>query len=75
VVVALIVHRIVAVWTVPWFTLIMDGLYLDRYVLRTCYGVGVYYNPVPVPEPEPDHMRVHLAFSLKLVDIMKIMKM
>ena len=26
-----------------WLTLIGDGLNLDRYVSRTCYGVGVYY--------------------------------
>ena len=30
-------------WVVSWFTLIADGLCLDRYVLRTCYGVGIYY--------------------------------
>ena len=38
----LIVHGIVAVWIVSWLTLIADGLYLDRYVSRTCYEVGVY---------------------------------
>ena len=30
-------------WVVSWLTLIADGLDLDRYVSRTCYGVGVYY--------------------------------
>ena len=43
-VVALIVQGIVAVWIVFRLTLIADRLYLDRYVSRTCYGVGVYYT-------------------------------
>ena len=36
-------RRIVTVWIMSWLTLIADGLYQDRYVSRTCYGVGVYY--------------------------------
>ena len=28
----------------PWLSLTADGLYLDRYVSRDCYGVGVYYK-------------------------------
>jgi len=44
VVVALIVRGIVTVWIVSWLTLIADGLYLDKYVSRTCYGVDVYYT-------------------------------
>ena len=27
-----------------WLSLISNGLYLERYVLRNCYGVGVYYT-------------------------------
>ena len=33
-------------WVVSWLTLIADGLDLDRYISRTCYGVGVYYMSV-----------------------------
>ena len=33
-----------ALWVVSWLTLIMDGLDLDRYVSRTCYGVGIYFK-------------------------------
>ena len=36
-------RRIVTVWIMSWLTLIADGLYLDRHVSWTCYGVGVYY--------------------------------
>ena len=43
--IALISHGIVAVRFVPYLTLIADGLNLDRYVLKNCYGVGVYSRP------------------------------
>ena len=43
-VVALISHGIVAAWIVSCLVLIACGLDLERYVLRNCYGVGVYYN-------------------------------
>ena len=35
--------RVVTGCIVFWLTLIAEGLYLDRYVSRTFYGVGVYY--------------------------------
>ena len=41
-VLALIVRGIVNVWVVSWLTLIADRLFLNRYISRTCYGVGVY---------------------------------
>ena len=32
----------------PWLTLIADGLDLDRYVSRTCYGVDVYVTQLDI---------------------------
>ena len=40
--IALISHGILAVWFVSYLTLTADGLNLDIYVLKNCYGVGVY---------------------------------
>ena len=41
-VVALIVYGIVTVWIVSMVDFDSGRVYLDRYVLRTGYGVGVY---------------------------------
>ena len=38
-VMALISHGIVAMWIVSCLALVADGLNLDRYILRNCYGV------------------------------------
>ena len=35
-------HGIVAMWIMSCLALIVDGLNLDRCVLRNCNGVGVY---------------------------------
>ena len=40
----LIRHGIVAMWIMSCLVLIVDGLNLDRCVLRNCNGVGVYYK-------------------------------
>ena len=42
-VVALIVHRIVAVWIVSWLTMIADEFVPELIRFEDCYGVGVYY--------------------------------